>query len=39
MFSGCLFIKHRPVEDSENLENEDPDYVEDPERDNNEGKS
>ena len=34
-----LIIKRRPTEDGEYQENEDPNYVEDHEGDNNEGKS
>ena len=38
VFSGRLFIKRR-LTDGEYQESEDPDYVDDPEGDNNEGKS
>ena len=38
IFSGRLFIKRRSI-DSEYQESEDPNYVDDPEGDNNEGKS
>ena len=38
IFSGRLFVKSRPT-DGDYQESEDPDYVDDPEGDNNEGKS
>ena len=38
VFSGSSFIIHR-LTDGEYQESEDPDYVDDPEGDNNEGKS